>query len=337
MKNTLILLMILFISCEKKTDSLNNIFEKFELKKIKSISLQDLNLNAEFSYLFSLKFIDDLLIISDNNSDFHMKIADLKNKNTRNFVQIGRGPNEIGSQGYSYTTDIAENKLYITGENKCLVYSIAKLKRGNDDPIGLLNIKLNEESFMHKIYIGGNYVFGSLIQNRFGLYNFVNKKLIKKYEYDLGPLLNQCMFSKHPTRNQIAFLEIKNASLGVVSYDSIDFKLHEKKWWKSKSKEVGDGVDNIEIIPSKERRTAFISHAISEKYIYSLYSGKKINYLSPYDALQSNKIYVFDWEGNPIKRFELDKEVRSIAIDEKNNILYAGAIGEDGELSLSKI
>ena len=67
-----------------------------------------------------------------------------------------------------------------------------------------------------------------------------------------------------------------------------------------------------------------------------MYSGKKINYLSPYDALQSNKIYVFDWEGNPIKRFELDKEVRSIAIDEKNNILYAGAIDKEGELSLIK-
>lgn len=75
-------------------------------------------------------------------------------------------------------------------------------------------------------------------------------------------------------------------------------------------------------------RVGFCGLTCSDKYIYALYSGKTMENLS--DAFRASYVFVYDWNGNPVKYYHLDKELfGDIGVDEKAGILYG--IGYDPE------
>ena len=56
------------------------------------------------------------------------------------------------------------------------------------------------------------------------------------------------------------------------------------------------------------------------KYIFALYNGQYVNKDS---YSKNNKLLVFDWNGKPVKYFELNVPIENFAIDYKNKIIYA--------------
>jgi hypothetical protein len=71
---------------------------------------------------------------------------------------------------------------------------------------------------------------------------------------------------------------------------------------------------------SKMATACFMNGTASNKYIYLLYSGKlhKEN-----EFWKSKYIYIFDWQGNKIKRIELDNEVYGITVDKGDKEIFA--------------
>ncbi len=81
-----------------------------------------------------------------------------------------------------------------------------------------------------------------------------------------------------------------------------------------------------------------VSLTASEENIYMLYSGKTFNLFSGFSDLEelkaSKNILVFDWNGNPIKSIQFDKDVLYISYDKNAERLYCLGINEDGEYRL---
>ena len=73
---------------------------------------------------------------------------------------------------------------------------------------------------------------------------------------------------------------------------------------------------------SDKTKYAYLSTAYTDRYIYSLYSGS--------NETSSNSILVFDWNGEFIKKLELDRKVCKIFIEPKRNILYSYEIEANG-------
>lgn len=42
-----------------------------------------------------------------------------------------------------------------------------------------------------------------------------------------------------------------------------------------------------------------------------------------FDATYSNEIYVFDWDGNPVKKYIIDHRSRNFWVDENDQAIYA--------------
>jgi hypothetical protein len=67
-----------------------------------------------------------------------------------------------------------------------------------------------------------------------------------------------------------------------------------------------------------------------DSYIYALYLGEEVE-----DSRFSTKpynphiIFIFDWDGNLIKKIDLGHPVMEIAIDDDNNLLYSTDVEED--------
>ena len=66
-----------------------------------------------------------------------------------------------------------------------------------------------------------------------------------------------------------------------------------------------------------------------------LYSGKTFNMFSGFSDLEklkaSNTILVLDWNGTPIRKIELDRDILYLAFDKDTERLYCLGINEEGE------
>lgn len=100
--------------------------------------------------------------------------------------------------------------------------------------------------------------------------------------------------------------------------------------------------DGANIHP-KDNKRGFAHIAVTEKYIYMKISDfrfsdrKKENINDGYPLWFDNKIYVFDWEGNPVRKYNLDKYVSSFVVDSNDKFIYAQTMDlADGTCTIIK-
>lgn len=62
-----------------------------------------------------------------------------------------------------------------------------------------------------------------------------------------------------------------------------------------------------------------------------LYTDKElVDKYNKNNSFSSDIVLVYDWQGNPIQKLRLQKEVFYIAVNENSNKMYAALITEDG-------
>ncbi len=91
---------------------------------------------------------------------------------------------------------------------------------------------------------------------------------------------------------------------------------------------VANTGEGLAFAPDKSIKLGHIDVFLTDKFVYTLYSGKENKKDKP--AINCNIIYQFDRKGNPKNKYILDKEVIRININEKENLIYGGAA--DGTL-----
>lgn len=135
---------------------------------------------------------------------------------------------------------------------------------------------------------------------------------------------------KHPSKDKIlntyqggtyaCILDIDNQNIKQVRhiYNSIPQYVPDK-----------DGANSH---PKKSNKLGFSGIAVTEKHIYlkkydfALEDITKEDVNNGYPLWFDNKIYVFDWEGNPVRKYNLDKYVSSFVVDDDDKFIYAQTI-----------
>lgn len=80
---------------------------------------------------------------------------------------------------------------------------------------------------------------------------------------------------------------------------------------------------------SLDSRAGFLDVACTDKYVYALYSGRVLSD-DLFTAYYGNHIFVYDWDGNPVKHYVLDKDLFMLNIDEDNGTLYGVSNDPEG-------
>jgi len=122
----------------------------------------------------------------------------------------------------------------------------------------------------------------------------------------------------HPDGNKMAVVA-QNA--GVISLSHIDeasitefaqILYHPPSFRIADERNVGHGIDG---------NTTFTGIGSDERYIYVLYSGR--SYVS-HGMLRhySEHLLVYDWEGNPVRRYILEVPMWSMSFDRETNSIY---------------
>lgn len=164
----------------------------------------------------------------------------------------------------------------------------------------------------------------------------INSKKFLLFQSYAGELLDSVLI-KEKTNKEDNELPASGLYDLKLSYDNKDFLVAATKsgeviyTYNTKTKEgnciVGPNgfpdygkTDDGHILLGKVE--GFMDIKIYGDYIYSLFSGKSTLEAMRSDNIGGKYIYVFDRSGNPLVKYQLDKDIISFCLDTSRNVLY---------------
>ena len=330
-----------FSSCNRENKSINELFENEVL------------LNPVYSYFdkdslanpYRFVIIDSFLIVHDV---YELKHFTLFNTNSGNcigrFGDIGIGPGEISighvlsvKQGKLYSHSISPNHLIQYDLDSLINYrrycppTIAKFEQTQKFYVSRF-LPIDSSYFIGAGFYDSKYQYALFnLQNEVSDYSREVFNSKESYSDIHKFLSNQGIFKNHPKKDKfvysvsrssnIDFLEVTNGKINIMK----SIKLSDPQ---IKPVDLGNNSYTIDYNPHSV--LGFLDIFPTDNFVYTLYSDKpEINNDGSYNDYSSDVILVFDWEGNPVKKFILDKEVAYIGIDEIEKKFYT--IQKDNE------
>ena len=334
--NYFLLFIVLISSCTNNINSPIKHFEGMPEEKLLPSKIYDLE---EFGILRPFNFIR-----IENNS---FVIYDVKNINLFNLVnlsskQVIRGINK--GQG---TNEVLTPSSLLYRDNKILVWD-AILKKMNELVVSSDTTLTLKDHYVvdteTQILFFVNQLDSTLLATgRFEDYWLVEMskdgKIISAIDFPkwketknisniaLSSLFRDVKMANSPDNKRIvvavkgfiSFLD--RTDYGIYEYKQIMY--HPPKFAINERGSVSITGDNI---------TGFCAVDCDDKYVYALYSGR--TYKSHQMKMgHCEHLFVYDWEGNPIKHYILDIPIfNSISYDKEKNCIYGLAENPEGVL-----
>jgi hypothetical protein len=351
MKNTyltILLLSYVLSSCAERTKYPRTPLDLFSTE----INLLESNygINDDFlATIYGIQCNDSSLIVLDSHSS---KSFSLFNRQTGDFLgrfgSIGQGPGEIPLGCYGN----------LEGNIFTIFYDITGFiaKYDMDSLISNINLKPTTimkyefpEVFMSKIIpINDSVFFGAGVYKSEFQYMIFNKaNEITDYKVEIFNarngmynmyhkfLSNQGILKKHPTQNKFVFSLIYSSNIDFVEVAKNEIHLIKSiRLNYPKFQAVQDNNIN-RVIPDKYNTIGYIDLATNGENVYALYTDKKmVDENGRGNLFCSNIILVFDWEGNPVKKYKLDHDAYYITVNEKLKKIYAAIKKADAGWSI---
>lgn len=275
-----------------------------------------------------IHLIDSFLITKNRNTEQIYHIFNMQSKEkVGECVSFGIGPNEMidptlipSHDGNIWLLDRNRRVLYICDQSKFLYENKVEVKRA-----------ISYKEFCNDIipFSGGKFLASmhTFAHKRFFLFDANGDTIFTKGDYIPLSSLNTDVEKIEGFVNNLAVNE--EGTKVVVAYkrtDLIEFydadmnllkRLHGPDHFFPEVHQEGDLIRSNK---GFERDGYLYPHTVGER-VYVLYSGKVFDPKDTGHYLR-NKILVFDWEGNPIKYYQLDTPIFDFVVDEKVGMVY---------------
>ena len=298
-------------------------FEKVELTG------NVLSFDEEIMNPYHLMVRDSLLLTLNQKTE---KICHVFNLNTKKKVgeriMVGQGPNDMIHPFFIE----AEESLMLYAPMTSSVFRFSLDEFVKDTPLRPLSKKkLSESYFFGELSLLNDEWVGVSGRPDAPCYVFDSEgnKLRTLGEYPIGPE-NYSELEKVDAYNGILATNSKNrVAVCRMFTDLIDFyddagrllkRLHGPEQFYTRFIEFNDGMVMGSQPDGKYYRDAFYSPFGTNSHLFVLFNGKFVN--KPGHNLLAEDILVFDWEGNPVRRYSLDKGVSRIFVDVKKRKIY---------------
>lgn len=114
----------------------------------------------------------------------------------------------------------------------------------------------------------------------------------------------------------------------IVSYE-INEKNEVNKNWEYYLSEPHYRIERGEVKWEDNNKRGFYDIKKNSKYIFALYSGGEMSQMFETENASPKHLLVFDFDGNIIKQFELDRKTGRIAVTEDNMVFASSVSAED--------
>lgn len=249
------------------------------------------------------------------------------------FGTIGQGPTDIPSPCFGY---LSKRCFSVFNDQTRIImqYNTDSLRSHsiNSAVSCLTKYDIPDAQFSRIITINDSLFIGAgVYKSRYQYVLFDKHNKVLSYDVDIYNssdetfnvytkfLSNQGVFVMHPHKNLFAY------SLNFSS--NIDFfQVENNKIHLIKSLRLGDPsyhsvVESQMFSADLTEKTiiGYLDISATSNYIYALYSDQKVYE----NGRKSNVVLVYDWEGNPVKKYILDTDTYYITADESHNRLFA--------------
>lgn len=326
---TITILALFLIGCSHKSHILNEntiSFSKF-IREDK-ISFSDIY-EYKDGVAGMLELVDSTLIILNvgQGNNYFLNNYSLKSGQlSKGYLSQGKGPGEaIGVRGIGlngntlWFYDISLKKIMTIDKTKAIGNNM--IISFNEYPVKGDHYMIGFKDSLHYFGVGSkNSAFkiqeveliSSKETNEYGKFSIVpnNIPFISfKFAYETF------IFTK-PTGDKIVlpyrFLD------AIEIYDiktQTSVLMHGPEGFDVKFKPLPNGIER-----TKETRFAFVNGAVTNKYIYMSYSGRSCDQNNSY---YGNCVYVYDWDGNPIRKLVIDRQIEGLVVSADDKTMYA--------------
>jgi hypothetical protein len=331
----------LFASCsiEKHDDPLKD-FTSEQTQSLKG----EVFLNPEEYGIFkpmNLMYWKNLFIIRDINNTHILHSIDLKSKKIVHGFQQGNGPGEIVSLG---SVECQDGQVYLYDIARKILYQTDPLLSMSDTVMHYSEyMRLNTERRPYLIHktIKGCIATGLLEEGIFMLVHAEQEEPKTFVDYpdfevtermtgmEKAAVYIGARVTIKPDQNKLACLF---PMAGVISFCGItadSIVEYKRLTYYAPMVEAPRTQSLPAIMYKKEAKVAFCAAASTDEYIYALYSGRTNNDY-PAKAHECEHLLVFDWNGNPVKHYQLDMPLFSLSLDAENRMIYGISFQPEG-------
>ena len=284
----------------------------------------------------------------DNN--YFFSLIDL-NQNTivSKCVKRGQGPNEVFGMPTPITI-VDKNNFCFYDPNKRKVFNV-NFSNNKDPHISQNNkFKTKTRSMDLLQILNGKFVaIGLFDKGRYLVMDSLGNELSYNFDYPViknetqlsnahKAMAFQGVFKRKPTGDKLVFAAQTSQLIEILQID-IRGEMKMKFQWHGvfgKYTPYGDGKKDTSAAISNESSVEFLNTYATNDYIYLLYSGRIIGN-DIVNAYKAKTIFVIDWDGHPVMRYNLDIDVKYFAVSDDDKILYAIAEQDDTNLVKFKI
>ena len=282
----------------------------------------------------NMALMDSILAISDSQTNPMLHLLNIETGSYMGqYISRGQGPDEFRNIGT--LERFSGDTLFLHDLNKRLC-AFFLLPKSNENDVCWLS-KFPCRDFPHNTLLplkDGAYIASGIYQEgKFCLMtdSGTTKKFLGVYpsrdkeEEDVpNPIKSQAYMGK------IAVSPLKDrfVSFGYQA-DMLSFYKYEKgeillvKEIQNSFPDYDYGKDIKEYMGVKRSNPInYLNACATENFVYLLYSGKSYE-KDKLKAFMSNKIYVYNWNGEKVKTLSLDVEVNEMVVSENDRTMYA--------------
>jgi hypothetical protein len=321
-----------FISCQESEED-----KLFPVKK--NIHFTEMNVAKELGTVVSIKSINGYIAVIERNTETQAQLIDKKTKESYLFGQTGEGPGRflqsscIISLGADSVGIYDSNKFKVFG---CNTDSIIKLKSNYLPEVLIEKVpsfpttidRLNDKEYVALGLTGGLKRFIRLNKN--GEIISAEGTLPVKEQEQISDMVHAFAYwgrlATNTTENKVA---ICTNYAGIIQiYDCKSEKAELVKEHNLFFADYAEQNGNFAVTP--HTRWGYLSMDSNGKYIFALYSGlyQMGNHNEQGAFLKSNRIHVFDWNGNPVCQLIADSKITMLCVDSQNIYGYNNETGD---------
>lgn len=318
---------IVFSACsmERKDVVLRCFGEEITLDVTDSVNIEELGiLNPHY-----MQYKDDFLIFHSMEGKQELQFLDLKSMvvHTRNV--IGQGPNEMPR--YSTVDTNVPDSYRFSDSRRGKIYEMNLTDLRNDSTTChtlVHELPIHPDELLLRFIETGKYFYGIgvLQQGRIWLFNKqtshvkycgtypMNDEVNVLDERHKGALFTSTLMqsdSKHLVVSCFGLIDFYE----ILDNDTLLLKKEQHYFFPKFDAQDYGGM----IIFDRDDIHGFCGIDSDNHYVYVLYSGKNVKE-SGSDAYNCNNLLVYDWDGNPVRHYHLNKSLYEFSLC--GNILY---------------
>ncbi len=336
LNNALIFIVIIFtaLSCQSNRDPLS--FSPPVFKEQKSVNIIDIKIDKLLYNILNLDIIEDKIVATAFDGTNAVSIFDKNNGKLINSVMpVGRGPGEYTS--HHLLLNASGDSVYVYDLQNRSVSTYASeefIKRSLPNRVVMLdksNMYLNATPLTDGKYLSfpikgarfaNHEADGKLISsyNKYPSFKEITDTLSIHYMYrglektDVKP-----DGSKFVSTNSLgSILEIFSIKDDLITLEK------EQRFYAPKITIN----DTKRVVVQPDCLIGLMDLKTTDQYIYAIFSGKQNKEING-NKVSGKYVYVFDWNGKPVKSYNLNKDITKLAIDEASQRAYVVTKDQD--------